>query len=370
MPKELKNLIEESERKINSLWKEIESLAQKGILPDESVEETIKEAIRRSVNSATKTYRYVLPTQLVAKLVDTSLDCRCLQVVRGGRGAFDARSLCHSVIVPFDKHNDFVLGGSPEPYVNNPLRQPEVTPQYRHKQKDKIGWDDLCMVLDSVEKRKTKTYTRKILKQTLVEIYRRLASVSVIYPIPKRISLRQCMSLVEMFVSEQSGGDRLQAVASALFLAIGKRFSLYSEVRRGNINAADASSGQIADLECIAESGEIALAVEVKDRELTINQIRGKLPSMRAKRVAEILFIAQRGIADGEEGDVATLIEKEFVSGQNIYVFESMNLTQSFLAILGENGRRVFLELVAQELDTYRSDITHRRAWANLLSQF
>ena len=39
--------------------------------------------IERTVNSKTKTYRYVLLTQLVAKAANHSLDCRCVQ--RAGR---------------------------------------------------------------------------------------------------------------------------------------------------------------------------------------------------------------------------------------------------------------------------------------------
>lgn len=93
------------------------------------------ESIHRAINSATKSYHYVLPTQLIAKLADPSLDCRCLQVARGGQGAFDARTIAHKVVVPFDQSNNNVLGGSPEPYVNNPLRVPEVSAQYRKLRK-------------------------------------------------------------------------------------------------------------------------------------------------------------------------------------------------------------------------------------------
>lgn len=343
MSKELKDIIAESKDALNRLWNEIEDMANRGTLLDVINDDTLKNAIQRAINSNTKTYRYVLPTQILAKLVDPSLDSRCLQVIRAGKGAFDARSICHSVIVPFDKQNDSVLGGSPEPYVNNPLRQPEVTSQYRNKQKDKDGWDDLCDILKSVEDHNDKSFTELALKQTLIEIYKRLTNIRVTYPVPKRISLNQCITLITMSLSEQSGGDRVQAIASA---------------------------GQVADLECISESGDIILAVEVKDRDLTINQIKDKLPNMRAQKVTEILFIAQQGIAKEDEDDVTTLIDKEFISGQNIYVFDLMSLSKSLLALLGESGRGIFLDFVGKELDRYRSDITHRRAWANLLSQF
>ncbi|HKW23543.1 MAG TPA: hypothetical protein VJO13_19330, partial [Ktedonobacterales bacterium] len=60
----------------------------------------------------------------------------------------------------------------------------------------------------------------------------------------------------------------------------------------------------------------------------------------------------------------------EFASGQNIYVFDDLSsFLKPMLALLGERGRRQFLETVGQELDTYGSDISHRRAWAELLAR-
>jgi hypothetical protein len=38
-----------------------------------SIPEDVRAAVARSINSRTKSYRYVLPTQVLAKLVDPSL---------------------------------------------------------------------------------------------------------------------------------------------------------------------------------------------------------------------------------------------------------------------------------------------------------
>jgi len=131
------------------------------------------------------------------------------------------------------------------------LRLPEITPEYETRQKDKNGWQDLCQVLLSVEERNAPSFTEAVFRQVLVEIHRRLAEIKVTYLIPSRISLSDCLRLVNEFLSVQSGGDRVQAVAAALFDAIGTQFSLYASVRREKINTADASSGQVADIECL-----------------------------------------------------------------------------------------------------------------------
>src|SRR5208337_4970378 len=113
-----------------------------------AIPQPIHEAINRSIDSHTKTYRYVLPTQLLAKVVNPALDCRAIQATAKLQGAFDARSVCQKVIVPFERKAENVLGGSAEPYANNPMRIPAIVPEARSAQKDKNGFDDLCRVLD------------------------------------------------------------------------------------------------------------------------------------------------------------------------------------------------------------------------------
>jgi len=85
-------------------------------------DDEVIDLIRRSLTSRSKSYHYVLLTQVLCKIIDPSLDARSLQVAWGVPGAFDARTIAHDVIAPFDKANRNVLGGSSEPYVNNPLR--------------------------------------------------------------------------------------------------------------------------------------------------------------------------------------------------------------------------------------------------------
>ncbi len=330
-------------------------------------EDTLCEAIKRCVNSKTKSYRYVLPTQLIAKLANESLDCRCLQATRGGPGAFDARSVCHKVVVKFDKDNEEVLGGSPEPYVNNPLRVPEVTAQYRVQQKDKEGWDDLCSILDRVEREQSSQFTEIVLEQTLFEIFNRLSQIKISYPVPNRISYEQANKLIEDFLATPSLGDRPQAIASALLLTIGEKFKLFKEIRRSKVTAADASTGLVADIECLDFTGSI-LAVEVRDKELTIDQVKGKLRRARSLGVSELLFLVQRGILQTDKSEISRLIEREFSSGQNIYILPLTTFTSSLFVLLREDGRREFLTAVGNTLNKYGSAIQHRRAWAELLS--
>ena len=362
------SLVEAAAATLQEIWASVLSAAEDGPLVDAIEEDDgeLLESIRLSVNSNTKTYRYVLPTQLLAKIADPALDCRSLQAGADRTGSFDARTIAHQIIVPFDQANDRVLGGSPEPYVNNPVRVSEVSERHRNPQKNKRGWDHLCRVLEVVESAQDEDFTKTVLRQVIIEIYRRLSEVRVAYPTPRRISLSGCMRLIDEYLAETSGGDRLLALSSALFAVLGRKFHLFSRVERASITASDASTGMLADLECSTEDGTIVLVVEVKDRVLTVSQMMGKVANMREKQVSEIFFVAQQGVEDQEQVD--SLIESEFVSGQNIYVISLSRLAEVSLALLGEEGRREFLLGVGFQLDDHRSDIRHRRRWSELLA--
>lgn len=298
--------------------------------------------------------------------MDPTLDSHSLQAVYKKTGAFDARTVAHEVIVPFDQANHRVLGGSGEPYVNNPLRCPAVIERYRNQQKNKKDWDNLIAVLDAVEATKSPAFAMQVFDQILAEIYRLLANVQVVYATPNRVSLRQTLDLISQFMAIKSGGDRIEAVCTALFKAIAVVFGVFDDVRRQKVNAADAPSGMGADIECWFKD-KLALLVEVKDGSLTLTQLDSKLDMARVKRISEILFLAEKGIGLPEQAQVEDRIKAEFTSGQNVYVSNFLSFSTGILILLGEKGRVAFLSFVGPELDKANSSIIHRRTWAQLL---
>ena len=94
--------------------------------PAEAPDPTIDQLIRCPVVSI----RYALLTQLLGKAVDESRDA--LSIQRGDAstadesGRWDARSFCSANVVPWVNESGQVLGTSPDPYVNNPLRRPRL----------------------------------------------------------------------------------------------------------------------------------------------------------------------------------------------------------------------------------------------------
>jgi hypothetical protein len=302
---------------------------------------------------------------LIAKTFDSALDCRSLQDSDTSPGAFDARSLCKKVVVPFDAQNHNVLGGSPEPYVSNPLRVPNVSSATRSAQKDKVGFDDLIAVLEFVETHPK--LAEAALRLTLHEIRTRLAAVQITYPVPNRASQAQVRQALSSFLQFRSGGARMQTVALALFVAIGEILRLYERVESAHVNAADRQTGKAADLECRDAEGRIVLAVEVKDRKLKVTDVQEKLLFLRSHGVTEALFIASGGSEAEREQELTALAAREFSSGQNVYVCDFWQFLDVCLVLFQEAGRRRFLVLVGEKLDEQKSDLRHREAWKEML---
>jgi len=357
-------LLANAARILDSAWSDIQAGPSAGVACP-AVAPELRQAIADSINSKTRSYRYVLPTHLLAKLADPSLDCRCVQEGAGLPGSFDARSFCRAVIVPFDRVNHNVLGGSGDPYVSNPLRIPLISQAAAAAQKDKTGFANLRTVLDFAQE--APDALPVLFHATLRAIRERLQHVRIVYPVPNRISLEQAQNIIGTFLSVRTGGMRMQAVSLALFRTIGDVLRLFDKVESKDINAADARTGKAADLECLSSDGEIVMAAEVKDRQLTLTDAQDKLKTVREKGVRELLYLVRHGVKKEDASSVAELSRREFATGQNVYVCDFEQFLESILVLVMENGRRIILVQVGNELDE-KADLAHREAWRDLLS--
>jgi hypothetical protein len=329
---------------------------------------TLRQAIQVSVNHRQVAYRFCLPIQLLGKLTNPMLDCLRLQKRKGDPSdltGWDARSLGSKVVASFNRRQENILGTSGDPYVGNPMRIPRMARDDPSK-KDVTGWNTLVRVLEQVESRNDRDFTEAVFRQVLLEMFRRQKFLRFTYPLPPRISLEGALSLAHGFLQEKSGGDRSLALCGALFDAIGIHFGLYAKVDRARINASDKATGQAADLECVNAEGKVVLAVEVKDRIITLTDVEGTLQKCRQRKIKDIFF-ATPGVKDDEKPALNERIARAFASGQNLYVFDFTEFARSVLALGGEPIRITFLQKVGEHLDTWNTQPSHRQAWKKLL---
>ncbi len=346
---------DQARKKLENLWDIV--------LSDEGV--GAPHEIKALANSGQTAIRFCLPTQLLGKLVDPSLDALCLQKGDGSKGRWDPRGFASAIIVPWNRGNQSVLGKSGDPYVSNPLRRPRVDDGL-DQMADREQWESLCKVLRDVEEADDPAYAERVLSQVLAAIRDRLRELAFVYVIPPRVSLRQAEALVGTFLSERSGGDRGLAVTAALFETFRDRLKLYREVRRNVVNATDAATNSAGDLECVGPDGDVILAVEVKERKIGDADVQTAVAKAREFAVRELLLCTE-GIRVAEREAVERTFSHAWASGTNLYHATIGDLMRGALPLLGETGVRAFVAQIGSQLDEFSSQPRHRKAWKALL---
>lgn len=338
-----------------------------GVLHEEATE--TDPFLDQLINSKSVSVRFCLPTQLLDKLVDPKLDTLCLQkqVGSGDDSLWDPRSFAAKVTVPRNLNNQSVLGTSPDPYVNKPLRKTRLEENPRDV-KQKEDWILLYQLLEAVQSADSENYTKQQLIEALRSIKKRYSDFTFEYIIPTRLSLEQTEVIIEEFLSEASGGDRGLSVAAAIFETFGTYFRIYGKVNRYVVNASDQATGSAADIECLDFEGNVRLAVEVKERNLTITDVKSGILKVRKVPINELLFNAP-GTAAQDDPEIKELISRTWASGTSLYRLSISELIHVGLALTGEEGRRNFLENVGRQLDTYNTQPSNRKRWKELLEQ-
>ena len=100
---------------LERFWREVEQFDFNTDAGSGYVEDEIRVKIHQLMSSETVAFMYSLPTQLVGKLTDPLLDALCLQRGESSESQWDPRSLATSVVVPWVRDNQNVLGNSPDP---------------------------------------------------------------------------------------------------------------------------------------------------------------------------------------------------------------------------------------------------------------
>ena len=350
--------VEEARKLLDKLWADVQAEEATEISPE----------IDRLIDCNSVAIRFCLPTQLLGKLADSKLDCLCLQKGSGeSESMWDPRGFATKVVVPWVMANQNVLGTSADPYVSLPLRKPRLEDD-PGKVKGKDDWILLYKILENIERQNDPKVTLEAIRLTLGSIKRKLAASTFQYIVPKRISLDQTRSIVAKFLSESSGGDRGLSVAAALFKTFGKFFGIYSEVRRYVINASDASSGSSGDIECFDVEGNLRLAIEVKERNLTLTDVKGAVLKGRKSLIQDYLFNSPQ-INPGEKVEIAALFDKTWASGTSLYHLSVDELIKVGLSLTGEDGRKDFLQNVGTHLNEFNTQPINRQRWKTLLEE-
>jgi hypothetical protein len=334
---------------LQSVWEKIDSIPPADLETTHFVEDPeLERIINELVNARTKALRYAALTQILAKATEHGLNCLALQAGARFKGAFDARSLCRQVVVPFE--GDYLggaLGNSPDPYVNKPLRRPRISldPDVVREIKHPEEWKKLHTLLDVIESRNDPDFTQQVLKQMLLEI-RKLTSRQL-PSLPEKLSAEMIRAIIVEYLSRSTLGLGPQAVAYSLLEVFNKRTGTYYEVSSAPPTTADIPAGRVADIECKDEKGALRLAVYVTQR-LDLQKLEYELRKCKESGVANALFLASE-IAVGRR----EAYEEASEYGVNAAIYDLVDFVLTITVLLNSEMRKKLIEQIAMVLQNW-----------------
>jgi hypothetical protein len=216
-----------------------------------------------------KTYKYVLITGLLAKATNEKINALALQAGAPIDGAYDARSLCHGVLVPFER--DFLksaLGGSNEPFLNKPARFTHLSETNAVRKGD--DKEILYLLITIFTSIKTSTEAKGYLACALDFLNQRIEEITVLQDsgIKYNPTLIEIYEFIFRFLEKSFEGESSAIVVGALEKIYHNKFSKNFKVIAHKVNQSGASSKEVGDIDIFKED-HFYYAIEVKDKNFT-----------------------------------------------------------------------------------------------------
>lgn len=291
------------------------------------------------------TFKYILVTGFLGKCVNPRIHTRALQAGSNLAGAYDARSLCHDVIVGFEKSKGNLFGLSNEPFLNKPARHPEHdggNPQIRNKLLSQKLHEALELAINS---KPAEVYSG------LVHILRigakRASEIKTAIP-TAIVNLGKVSKFIHQFLQETDGGSRLVAVWGAFVSLLSEN----DEVKVYPPNNSDFFGKTKGDVELFYDDVLVS-ASECKQRPLSLDDVNHGLRKAMEHGVPEYLFVYSDGFAKGQEETIRAAIRANSprIDVALVNIWEE-NL--SFVKVLSPRRRAVFGESVVALLRQMR----------------
>jgi hypothetical protein len=262
----------------------------------------MQQLIENVMSASDVTFKYILTTGYLAKFVNRAVHARALQTGSSLHGAYDARTLCHKVVVGFEKTKGNLFGLSNEPFVNKPARHPQHegdNPQLRNT----LLAQRLHTALEMAQ-----SGSHEEVYQGLVHILRlgsHHAANEAQIKVATRVNLRDVIKFVEKFLQEADGGARLAGVWGAFtsLLTENGKVKVYSP------NAADLYGKTAGDVEVYYDKILIS-ASECKQRAMNLDDVNHGIGKALKKGVPEYNFVISAGTVRGQEAAINEAVHK------------------------------------------------------------
>lgn len=280
----------------------------------------MRDQIEAVLKASDVTFKYILVTGYLAKCIDPSAHARALQVGSKLQGAYDARSLCHKVVIGFEKSKGNLWGLSNEPFVNKPARHAEHDGE-NNQLKNKSLARSLHSALESANNGSASDRLAGLIH--ILRIGKQHAANEKVAAFAADVNLMSVVRFSHEIIAEADGGARLVAIWGAFQTLLNES----CEVKVYSPNAADFFSKTAGDVEVYLED-KLVSASECKQRPLTLDDVQHGIGKATKNQVPEYLFVISAGLEAGQEDqigdklrDISTSIDTTIITLNELSVF-------------------------------------------------
>ena len=272
-------------------------ILERAFAESEQQDDSIGYKISEILRGTHKTYRYILVTALLAKASNEDIDILSLQKGDGEGGKYDARSLCHKVLVPFEILKlPGSLGGSNEPFLNKPARfvSLALTNAVR-KGRDLQTLTDVIDVLSSIS---NSADAYKYLKSALYVMNEASkAYISKFSVGDALIDISEFSQLVLDYIysiTEHSlEGEVCPLIVSQLEqMYLGNGY----KVEPHKVNQSGFSSKEVGDIDVYDKNRKLVYAIEVKDKNFSKQDVVHAITKFRKADLNTSMFVYGKNV--------------------------------------------------------------------------
>lgn len=278
-----------------------------------------------------KTYRYIFVTELLAKTTNEKANPIVIQQGSELDGAYDARSLCHKVIVKNQTVNA-LLGNSNEPFLNKPARIPSLDKQVAFKGKEeRNNVQKMISFLSSIS---TSGQAYHYLQYSLYildlwkakkdkeneQLFKGLQNLA--RSVNNKLEIQDFYDDV---LDESCEGESLTLVlATALRLFYVTDDKITVELHPSNESGA--SSREIEDID-LYKKGKPFCCIELKDKNFDVSDIRAAFLKVAQNQIESLLFVVgPNGTFIGDANSLDSLLKQAKKANVDLQVVKASEM--------------------------------------------
>ena len=224
------------------------------------------EFIEGVLRGSHKTYKYILVTALIAKATDPSKNALSLQAQSSLEGAYDARSVCHKYVVPFDRNMlNGALGGSNEPFLNKPARFPQLSKDNAVRRgADREILHSLCDNLPLIDTSEEAYFALQFAIKILLDIQQENNKAKSFELDLNLLTVANLLHFVDSALEYNCEGEMMTLIVGAAYMCFAANDKA-TKIELHPVNQSGSSSREVSDLD-VYLNGNKYIGNELKDK--------------------------------------------------------------------------------------------------------